>query len=240
MSAALIHRIRADGPTVYYPMQGTTATATALDVVAGHNLTWFNSPTFGQSGGAGGQAVRLTAANANYGTIPANSTKLSLTGSIVPEGFSHVFVARQVAKGSIMSILTQSDSGNPAYVYFDTSPSTNQGLRYGMTDGAGTPREYADSTSGLSTTDFVIVHGVRHEPADRTHIYINGVLHADMNPGTGRNSTSTTAMQVGRYNASFTQYFDGWLSHVAIFTKALTAVQVKNQAEAFLRGGVSY
>lgn len=197
-----------------------------MDLVAGRNVSWTIPPSFADTPCPGGVAARWDGVN-DYGVIAAHAA-LTIAGS-----HSWFFVAK-LGTEAYLPVVTMSPGGNPAPSYFDTSPNGNTGLRFGLTDGSGNPKEAADDATGLVTTGFRIVTGVRDDATDNTILYLDGKEAARNSIQSSPRSTGSGSIYLGTYNTSFpTPSFNGWMAHLAFFTRALTPDEVGRAVAAF-------
>jgi hypothetical protein len=219
-------RVLALGPLAYWPLSEPSG-STMTDIKGGYNGAYYSGTTLGQPGIGDGLTSVLFNGSSGYAQISgANLTALG--------------AAMSVAEFSIMCWLKVSGSGvwtdgqQRRQIYFGFGTETNDHFyfrkqvdanitRCGRA-GTTTPHIAIDHTT--STTDWFHVCMTSSISGNAVKFYFNGAQTGSTYTGPQPILGSLATVLIGA--ASGVYFWSGYMAHVALFSRALSAAEVKN------------
>ena len=216
--------VLADGPQAYWRL-GETSGTTAADAAGTSTATYTNSPGLNKPGAVAGDADRSVTFDGTNdyaitaGTLPWNLGAYSYETWIKGTDYSVPFSNNQ-------SVMSDQNGQSGRYFYF----FGNQFI-FGVYDNGVGYKSVAAPTPSVNAWH----HVVGTWDGDKTlTLYVDGVQAGQFVSSTTIVPVATTARyNLGRHPAG-TNYFNGSLDETAVYTKALTADQVKLHYEAGL------
>lgn len=208
-----------DAPVAFWRLND----ASAVDSVAGRDVTWGNGPT-AADGPVG--VARATAFNgtSQYGQT-ASASALVPTGDISIETWAYL----TSTSGSRSVLGATPTTGNPIAWGFDLSSGK---WRFILGDGAGNPYASISDPADAVTGQWYHLVGTFQASGTASKLYVNGAQVASSTSTAGTRYTTPCPVQIGRYNQTWSQFFPGRLAACALYNAVLSAAQVTNHYSA--------
>ena len=195
----------------------------SLSDVSGHGYegTASSAPAFIDAPAGYGKAIQLTAANSDYVDLPIGPLVNTLSSATIT-----AWVYYSSTSDSWQRIFDFGNDPN-AYMFMTTSAGTSGVLRFAIRAATSTAESIVTSPGKLSPgwhPVAVVIDGTRQT----LHLYADGVVVASGPTATlPKDLGSTTHNWLGRSQFASDAYFDGELDEFRIYSRALSAGEVR-------------
>lgn len=221
--------VQPSGLAAYFPLDEENGTAIYDESANGAVGETFNSPAW--AGAKVGQGMVFTGnTDAKYAAVP-DSVPLSITDKVTVSCWIYVPDIAS-SDGASLGIVTKDSSpgiSNPPYelslagrrIYFRTNTSSN-----------GYQEIYSPNPL-LSSATWYYVAGTIDTATGESNLYLDGQLVKQETESTTSLADSTGVLHIGRQKSGYSdRYFDGTVDHVKVFSRVLTADEVKAEYDA--------
>ena len=221
--------VQPSGLAAYFPLDEENGTAVYDESVNGVIGQTFNAPAWGSA--KVGQGMVFTGnADAKYVAVP-DSVPLSITDKVTVSCWIYVPDVAS-SDGASLGIVTKDSSAgisNPPYeislagrrAYFRTNTSSN-----------GYQEIYSPNPQ-LSSATWYYIAGTIDTTTGDNRLYLNGQLVDTETQSTNPLADTTGPLHIGRQKSGYSdRYFDGTVDHVKIYSRVLSADEIKAEYDA--------
>lgn len=219
---ALRDEILADSPFLYYEMQETGLATCSDSSGNSRHGTYVNSPSVNQGSllarDINNKSVLFTKASSRYvnsnSVVGTSFTALTVEALVKPASFT----GYQAIAGQDRSAA----SGDPAWTLKATENGASQ-FRFHIHNGTSVLTALSASAYGAVGT---VYHVVGVWDGTSMYLYVDGILRAKSACTAMAPVSSNAVVGAGYFNDVVTDYFDGYISHFAVYNTALTRARV--------------
>jgi hypothetical protein len=167
--------------------------------------------------------MKFTSANSEY--LIANGTSALIGGTGVTDDFS--ISAWFKTSTADRFIYSQGNSGNTTVLFELSAGPANQGITFNLRNTASTLLQVTEGAGSPSRADGRPHHVVVSRKGARLVLYFDGKLVALNTSWVPSGTYGLNRSTIGRRETAVGSYFDGTMSHLALWTRGLTMAEVQ-------------